>query len=265
MSIKKRLLGYYRYAEFKLLLKTIGLLPNRTPRNLSFISLPNRDFLFAAADPIYFKKYGWKFIESAMENTDQDIHIHLYNPTPEQLERLSRETRISVSHETIPGNPVFYQSGRFVAFKEVIRKSGKSGLLLDIDVLVSEPVSMPEEAEFAYFDRFHRRNKDVKILAGVLFSSPQRMDILEDTARILDRFIRKGISIQRLDQLALYETIRKHRDRHGVTTLNELVSLKPDEYSRPINYFKGDHKKRLARLPVSGGPAEGMSRPEMPG
>ncbi len=58
-------------------------------------------FIYAAADSRYFDLYGRALINSVLLNTDYGIHIHLYDPTDQQLEFCSRP-RISVTWENLP-------------------------------------------------------------------------------------------------------------------------------------------------------------------
>lgn len=47
-------------------------------------------FIYAACDHVYFTEFGAAFINSVRCNTDYDIHIHLFNPTPEQIDYCQR-------------------------------------------------------------------------------------------------------------------------------------------------------------------------------
>lgn len=42
-------------------------------------------FIYAACDQAYFSEFGPAFIGSIRANTDHNIHIHLFNPTAEQI------------------------------------------------------------------------------------------------------------------------------------------------------------------------------------
>jgi hypothetical protein len=43
-------------------------------------------FIYAACDRQYFAEFGPSFIGSIRANTNFDIHLHLFNPAPEQIE-----------------------------------------------------------------------------------------------------------------------------------------------------------------------------------
>lgn len=59
-------------------------------------------FIFVACDRYYFDEFGKSIINSIKENSTHGIHIHLYNPTPSQLEYCKMQTRVSVSYEYVP-------------------------------------------------------------------------------------------------------------------------------------------------------------------
>lgn len=57
-------------------------------------------FIYAAADREYFDMYGRALINSVIHNTSHGVHMHLYDPTPTQLE-FCKQPRVSVSWEHI--------------------------------------------------------------------------------------------------------------------------------------------------------------------
>ena len=58
-------------------------------------------FIYAAADRGYFEQFGRALINSIVRNAqDTGIHLHLYNPTSEQVEFCQRSPRVSVTWET---------------------------------------------------------------------------------------------------------------------------------------------------------------------
>lgn len=48
-------------------------------------------FIYAACDHAYFHEFGTAFINSIKRNTDHNIHIHLFNPAPEQIDFCQRQ------------------------------------------------------------------------------------------------------------------------------------------------------------------------------
>jgi hypothetical protein len=61
----------------------------------------NRFFIYVAADREYFEKFGKTLINSVERNTNYGIHLHLYNPTPEQLEFCRKRSCVSVTWEEL--------------------------------------------------------------------------------------------------------------------------------------------------------------------
>lgn len=57
-------------------------------------------FIYAAADERYFDDYARPLINSVTRNTPHGVHIHIYNPRPDQIEFCQRTPRVSVTWET---------------------------------------------------------------------------------------------------------------------------------------------------------------------
>lgn len=47
-------------------------------------------FIYAACDHAYFEDFGYSFIRSIRANTNHNIHVHVFNPTAEQIEYCQR-------------------------------------------------------------------------------------------------------------------------------------------------------------------------------
>ena len=60
----------------------------------------NNFFVYAAADSGYFDKFGRQLVNSVKQNTNYGVHLHLYNPTPGQLDFCHQTDRVSVTWET---------------------------------------------------------------------------------------------------------------------------------------------------------------------
>lgn len=56
-------------------------------------------FIYAAADAKYFDDYAVPLINSVIKNTPHGVHIHIYNPRPDQIERCQNTPRVSVTWE----------------------------------------------------------------------------------------------------------------------------------------------------------------------
>ena len=59
-------------------------------------------FVYAACDNDYFKDFGPTLINSVLQNTKFGIHLHLYNPTPEQIKYCRSIERVSITYEFVP-------------------------------------------------------------------------------------------------------------------------------------------------------------------
>jgi hypothetical protein len=57
-------------------------------------------YIYTACDTDYFNSFGEVLINSVQANTDLGIHLHLFNPTDDQLS-FCVNRRVSVSHETV--------------------------------------------------------------------------------------------------------------------------------------------------------------------
>lgn len=64
----------------------------------------NGFFIYSACDSEYFEEFGRPFINSVLKNTTAGLHLHIFNPTSDQLEFCKKDLRISVSHEYIDIN-----------------------------------------------------------------------------------------------------------------------------------------------------------------
>jgi len=69
-------------------------------------------FFYAAADSAYFDRFGRPLINSIERNSEYGIHVHLYDPTPDQLEFCALHPRVSVTWEMI-SNDQFASAMRF--------------------------------------------------------------------------------------------------------------------------------------------------------
>jgi hypothetical protein len=58
-------------------------------------------FIYTACDTDYFDDFGKILINSINCNTNEGIHVHLYNPRPDQLEHCDRISNVSYTWETV--------------------------------------------------------------------------------------------------------------------------------------------------------------------
>ena len=59
-------------------------------------------FLYAAGDAEYFRDFGPALIRSVQANTPHGLHLHLYNPTAEQVEYCRSQAKVTVTFESVP-------------------------------------------------------------------------------------------------------------------------------------------------------------------
>jgi hypothetical protein len=69
------------------------LLGNLTQKNF---------FIYTACDVEYFDEFGPTLINSVLKNTAHGIHLHLYNPRPDQVAYCRSLDRVSVTYEDAP-------------------------------------------------------------------------------------------------------------------------------------------------------------------
>ena len=58
-------------------------------------------FVYAAADSAYFEQYGRTLINSVFKNTSYGVHMHIYNPTQDQIVFCDQLDRVSVTWEYV--------------------------------------------------------------------------------------------------------------------------------------------------------------------
>jgi hypothetical protein len=58
-------------------------------------------FIYGACDEKYFDEFGRVLIKSIRQNSDNNIHLHLFNPRADQLD-FCQQHGVSVSYEVVP-------------------------------------------------------------------------------------------------------------------------------------------------------------------
>ncbi len=195
--------------------------------------LPERSgvplLVFAAADSVYFSKYGKSFIGSLLENgKNMSVHIHLYNPTAEQINFLrklaSRLKQISLGftwenvnldHLDCERRGRYYYSVRFIRMAQIFENAKANCLCLDIDALLVRPVGelLAEvgDADIGFYARLDKFGADTKLLAGTLHVRyrPLVQALLSDVGERIEQFVMHGYLLEKLDQLVIYDKFRK--------------------------------------------------------
>ena len=65
-------------------------------------AIPQVDFLiYSACDAGYFDEFARSLVNSIQTNSADHLHLHIFNPRPDQLEYCAAQTRLSVSYEHI--------------------------------------------------------------------------------------------------------------------------------------------------------------------
>ena len=56
-------------------------------------------FIYAAADSIYFDLHAKPLINSIIANTEYGVHIHIYDPRPDQIEFCRERPEVTCTYE----------------------------------------------------------------------------------------------------------------------------------------------------------------------
>jgi hypothetical protein len=61
-------------------------------------------FIYVACDSYYFDEFAVSLINSVKQNTSAGIHLHIFNPRQDQLDRFVHDNKVSVTYEYIHVN-----------------------------------------------------------------------------------------------------------------------------------------------------------------
>jgi hypothetical protein len=207
-------------------------------------------FIYAAADATYFDQHARPLINSVLTHTpDCGIHIHIYDPRPDQLEFCRSRPGVSVSHETL--DPVqfnkvtarwlkrtefandrqrqmykkgqtlgteglnllirqtYYACTRFIRLAELIRP-GQRCLAIDVDGLIRAPF----EHQLGLADFYlYEKPKDGTHLAGALLlnGTAGTHEFLQKYAQQLRLSIEADDIYWFLDQVLLDQLVPQYR------------------------------------------------------
>jgi hypothetical protein len=206
-------------------------------------------FIYAAADSVYFETHGKPLINSVIKNTSIGIHLHIYDPTEQQLKFCTDLPRVSFTYEYT--NPVdfqlatdywsnrteftndrqrqmfkkgqvrgqdelnklirqtYYACMRFVRLAEILPR-GQRCLSIDVDGLVRAPFEYALPGDCDFF--LYEKPKDGTHLAGaVLFNGTDGADnFLREYANQLRTSINENDLYWFLDQLVLDQIVPKY-------------------------------------------------------
>lgn len=159
-----------------------------------------REFhLYAACDSAYFDQFAPALINSVLSNTDQGLHLHLFNPRDDQI-KLCQQPRISATWESIDPKQLdrctknwntltedqqkrtltsmtkggdrdisermlrtYYACARFIRLHEQLHTTV---FAIDVDAVVRKPIPKLSESDF-YLHRIY--GKKARCLAGGLY------------------------------------------------------------------------------------------------
>jgi len=207
-------------------------------------------FVFAAADTVYFDLHARPLINSIMTNAPGlGIHIHIYDPRPDQIEFCRSRAKVTCTHETLDDagfqqaadywmtrtvfsnerqqqmykkgqklgrgellrliRQTYYACGRFVRLAELLRP-GQRCLSIDVDGLVRQPFEHQLGAQDFYL---YEKPKDGTHLAGaILFNGTAGShEFLQEYARQLRASMAKDDLYWFLDQFILDQLVPGYR------------------------------------------------------
>ena len=194
-------------------------------------------FIFAACDEHYFDDFAPALINSVQKNTGQAIHLHIFNPRPDQLD-FCRVKSISYTYEFVSldlfssaanrwnveysNEPLSSQKlrtltamskGKDVSIQDRMRKTyyacarfirldtltknNDKFLAIDVDAVVRKPIQSLSDKNFFIH---HISGKKARFLAGGLYSPGGAKNFLQEYSKELQSYIVKDYIYWGLDQ-----------------------------------------------------------------
>jgi hypothetical protein len=182
--------------------------------------------IFFAADSGFMQRFGFALIASCYEHAREcGVHVHLYAPTPEILQRLGAAQgacagmQISYTYEdeidygTLPDRGMYYTAFRFVALRKLLEDSRSLFICLDADSLVVNSlqamIADARRCDMGLYFRLSRRHLNKKIAAFCVIANHtagalQFLDLFAAIAMTFHRHYRPFRSNFYFDQSALY-------------------------------------------------------------
>ena len=208
----------------------------------SYGNLPDtKFFIYSACDEHYFDEFGKYFIASAQANAGVAVHLHLFNPRPDQL-KFCHDKSISVTHEHVSrelfepaasllditdspmkkstvtamskGNDVdmvdriqktYYACARFMRLQAV----AGSVLALDIDAVIRRPITPPAHQDVHLHKIF---GKKARCLAGAVYinNSITGHKFIKEYARALQTTLESDAIYWGVDQDVLQQVANNY-------------------------------------------------------
>lgn len=140
-----------------------------------------QDSFYFAADNLYLDQYGKALAKSLKKYAPwSNIHIHIFNPTPDQLEWCS-ENNITCSYEsvdtTINELRTYYACVRFIRVPEIFSAACRV-ISLDCDGIVIKPITKDKFINDTNISRVLWREKKQTSLASSVFYGPDDFRVL---------------------------------------------------------------------------------------
>jgi hypothetical protein len=210
--------------------------------------VPNSSqFIFAAGDAIYFEVHGKPLVNSVLQNTKYDIHIHVYNPSNEHINWLSNKDRVTFSYERISPlafesiaddwmirqhfnnhrekqmfdkgmlhgrsklveiiTQTYYACCRFIRLNEILA-NGSRCLSIDIDGIVR--TDFPIKFGIEHHDLYLYKKKSNEHLAGAILFTERAKPFLNEYANNICHYMEIDDIYWFLDQIELDKCIPKY-------------------------------------------------------
>ena len=188
---------------------------------------PDRELVvFASCDSRYFAKYIDAFANSTAKACTQAIlHVHVVDPTADteiqaaDIRRRHPGLPFILTSEASPADlddktrRVYFACARFLRLPELLEHYRRPVLMLDIDSVILRDISpllaqaKLELADLALVFGIPREPWS-RLWADILLAAPtaKSLAFLDQTARYIAHFFRRGTAAWFLDQVALYAT-----------------------------------------------------------
>jgi tetratricopeptide (TPR) repeat protein len=204
---------------------------------------------FAAANGAYFDKFGPRLAETLKaHNPDTHLHLHLFDPSEEQF-TAARKLAATVTMETgALVSPGYYSNARFVAAREVHRRSRRPIFMVDVDGIVMGSLAGLDAVPGDVAVRYRKRNhlEQQFFAGGILVRPTPGGDLFFDTfAGYLAHCLFGVGAAFYLDQVALNLITARFADDKAPVVIADLPAPYCDCEGRPdavVRQLKGEKK-----------------------
>lgn len=210
---------------FKRLVPTYVNVPAGTDRNTALKILegsikpapvrldqhPNDITVYTLADPVYWRRYAAALLSSIMHNTDHCLHIHMVNPSREQVaqaklwqEICQGRFTVSADHDVAAGSySTWWGAQRFIKAAE---QQWQQILIVDIDSVFRKNMPWPKDDVVFYPEIANTDVPGRKVAAGCTFVNDRARELLQCYVRLAEsQDLRKAYA----DQIVLENSIRE--------------------------------------------------------